>query len=313
MRRSYRYLHFDVFTDRPFGGNQLAVLPDARGLDDDTMQAIAKEMNFAETTFVFPAERPDTGARMRIFTPGAELPMAGHPTIGSTFALARAGLIPPSADRFVFGLNVGPITVSLGWEGSALDFVWMTQLPPTFGEPIDDVRGAAAMLSVRERAIGGTGLPIQVVSCGLPCLLVPMVARRDVDDAVLDSAAYSTFMRARRDAPRCVFFFSTEPGPGGATAYSRMFAPDLGISEDPATGGASGPLGCYLVAHKAVTTEQAAAMVSLQGVKMGRPSTVHVSIGFDDGADAGSAGSQKISSVRVGGQSVFVGEGFLYV
>lgn len=304
MRRSYRYLHFDVFTDRPFGGNQLAVFPDARGLADQTMQAIAKEMSFAETTFVFPAEQRETDVRMRIFTPSAEMPMAGHPTVGSAFALARTGLIPPSADRFVFGLNVGPIAVSLTWEGAALDFVWMTQLQPTFGQPIDDVRGAAAMLSVRERAISGTGLPIQVVSCGIPCLLVPMVARRDVDDAVLDSAAFVTFMHARREAPVCVFFFSTEPGPGDATAYSRMFAPDLGISEDPATGGASGPLGCYLVAHKVVAAEQAAAMVSVQGVKMGRPSYVHVSIAVEGG---------EIASVRVGGQSVFVGEGFLYV
>src|SRR5262245_58238689 len=119
-------------------------------------------------------------------------------------------------------------------------------------------------------------------------------------------------MRARREGPLCAFFFSTEPGAGAATAYSRMFAPDLGISEDPATGGASGPLGCYLLAHKVVTAEQAAAMVSLQGVKMGRPSTIHMSIGVD-GEGAGSAESQKISTVRVGGQSVFVGEGFLYV
>src|SRR5438045_5179635 len=103
MSRSYRYLHYDVFTARLFGGNQLAVFPDARGLADDTMQSIANEMNFAESTFVFPAERQDTDARMRIFTPADEMPMAGHPTIGSTFALARGGLIAPPRDRFVLG------------------------------------------------------------------------------------------------------------------------------------------------------------------------------------------------------------------
>src|SRR5437870_1941043 len=102
MSRSYRYLHYDVFTNRLFGGNQLAVVPDARGLSAETMQAIANEMNFSETTFVLPAERPDTDARMRIFTPGAELPMAGHPTIGSTFALAKVGAIAPPRERFVF-------------------------------------------------------------------------------------------------------------------------------------------------------------------------------------------------------------------
>ena len=120
MPRSYRYLHYDVFTARLFGGNQLAVFPDARGLADETMQAIAKEMNFSETTFVLPAERPDTDVRMRIFTPADELPMAGHPTIGSTFALAQIGVIAPRRDRFVFGLGVGPIPVTLTWRGDDL-------------------------------------------------------------------------------------------------------------------------------------------------------------------------------------------------
>src|SRR5206468_8782164 len=104
MPRSYRYFHYDVFTDHLFGGNQLAVILDGRGLSSETMQAIAKEMNFSETTFVLPAERPDTDVRMRIFTPGDELPSAGHPTIGSTFALARGGVIAEGRERFVFGL-----------------------------------------------------------------------------------------------------------------------------------------------------------------------------------------------------------------
>src|SRR5262249_19908106 len=128
MARSYRYLHYDVFTDRLFGGNQLAVLPDARGLPAATMQAIANEMNFSETTFVLPAERADTDARLRIFTPASELPLAGHPTIGSTFALVRTGLIAPPREQFVFGLGVGPVPVSLTWSGHELSFAWMTQL-----------------------------------------------------------------------------------------------------------------------------------------------------------------------------------------
>jgi trans-2,3-dihydro-3-hydroxyanthranilate isomerase len=304
MPRSYRYLHYDVFTARPFGGNQLAVFPDARGLAADAMQSIANEMNFAESTFVLPAERPDTDVRMRIFTPANEMPMAGHPTIGSTFALARTGLIAPPRDRFVFGLNVGPIPVSLTWKRDELAFAWMTQLAPKFGPPIDDVRGAAAMLGLRDEAIRSTRLPIQIVSCGLPCLLVPMATRRDVDEACLDRAAFSAFVGALQEPPDCVFFFSVEAGADEATAYSRMFAPTLGIGEDPATGGASGPLGCYLVRHGVVTADKAAAMLSLQGVKMGRPSHVHISIGVTDG---------EIASVRVGGESVLVGEGFLNV
>src|SRR5437773_9429108 len=135
MARSYRYLHYDVFTDYLFGGNQLAVFLDGRGLDAPTMQSIAKEMNFSETTFVLPAEQQATDVRMRIFTPGEELPAAGHPTIGSTFALARAGVIEPGRAQFVFGLGVGPTPVTLTWTGEDLTFVWMTQRLPVFGDP----------------------------------------------------------------------------------------------------------------------------------------------------------------------------------
>jgi len=117
MSNRCRYLHLDVFTAEKFGGNQLAVFLDARGLAAETMQAVTKEMNFSECTFILPAERPDTDIRMRIFTPGREMPMAGHPTVGSTFALALAGVIPPGRPRWVFGLNVGPTPVDIDWDG----------------------------------------------------------------------------------------------------------------------------------------------------------------------------------------------------
>ena len=302
--RSYRYLQYDVFTDRLFGGNQLAVFPDGRGLDPETMQAIAKEMNFSETTFVLPAEASGTDLRLRIFTPGEEMPMAGHPTIGSTFALARTGLIAPTRGTFVFGLRIGPVPVSLTWRNDELAFAWMTQLLPTFSEPIDNVRGLAAILSLPEAAIAKSGLPVQVVSCGVPCLLVPVATRRQVDDAILDRAAFNAFSARMERAADCVFFFSTERGADSATAYSRMFAPDLGVGEDPATGSASGPLGCYLVKHGRVTSEQAGAMLSRQGVRMGRPSDIHISIGVERGA---------VTSVRVGGEAVLAGEGIIYV
>src|SRR5881227_1176516 len=120
MSRSYRYLQYDVFTDHLFGGNQLAVFLDGRGLDAPTMQAIAKEMNFSETTFVLPAEKPGTDVAMRIFTPAEELPTAGHPTIGTTFALARSGAIEPGRAQFVFGCGIGPVPVALTWKGDDL-------------------------------------------------------------------------------------------------------------------------------------------------------------------------------------------------
>lgn len=302
--RSYRYLHYDVFTDHLFGGNQLAVFLDGRGLSPETMQAIAKEMSFSETTFVLPPEQPGTDVRMRIFTPGEELPMAGHPTIGSTFALARTGVIDRGRDRFVFGLGIGPVPVTLTWNGDDLSFAWMTQSLPTFGEPVPNPARAAAALSLSPAAVAGTGQPVQVVSCGVPFLFVPLTTRSAVDNASVNRDALNELFRTAKTAAHGVFLFSTQPRGERATVYSRMFAPDIGIVEDPATGSASGPLGCYLVRNKIVTADKANAMVSLQGVKMGRPSHVHMSIGVKDG---------EISSVRVGGEAVVAGEGTLYL
>lgn len=304
MLKSYRYIHLDVFTDRIFGGNQLAVVLDGRGLSTDAMQAIAKEMNFSETTFVLPPERPDTAARVRIFTPAEELPMAGHPTIGTTYALARTGVVTPPASSLTLGLTIGPTPVSLEWTGEDLSFVWMTQQPATFGEAAADGAGAAAALRVPAESVTGTGLPVQVGSSGVPYLLVPLTTRRAVDRAVFAADAFDDFRRASGldDVP--IFLFSLEPGADNGTVYSRMFAPNAGVPEDPATGSACGPLGCYLVRNKVVTPEKAGAMLNVQGVRMGRPSYVHIAVGVDAG---------QISSVRVGGQAVFVGEGTLYL
>ena len=304
MPRSYRYLHYDVFTDHLFGGNQLAVVLDGRGLSGETMQAIAKEMNFSETTFVLPPEAPGTDFRMRIFTPGDELPMAGHPTIGTTFALARTGAIDRGRQSLVFGCGIGPVPVTMSWNGDDLGFAWMTQSLPTFGEPIPDPARTAAALSLSPAAVAGTGHPVQVVSCGVPFVFVPLTTRSAVDNATVNPGVLESLMSAAKTSAHGVFVFSAQPGDARATVYSRMFAPEMGITEDPATGGASGPLGCYLVRHKIVRPEKADAIISLQGVKMGRPSHVHISIGVANGA---------ITSVRVGGEAVLAGEGTLYV
>ena len=304
MARSYRYLQFDVFTDHLFGGNQLAVFLDGRGLSTDTMQAIAKEMNFSETTFVLPPESGGTDARVRIFTPGEEMPAAGHPTIGTTFALARTGVIDKSHDRIVLGLGIGPVPVTLTWKGDALAFAWMSQPTPTFGDTIGDREAVAAALSISPAAITGTGHPVQVVSCGVPFVFVPLTARRAVDNATVNAAALEALFERAGTTAHGVFIFSAEPGGDRATVYSRMFAPGLGVNEDPATGIASGPLGCYLVRYQMVTPEKAGSILSLQGVKMGRPSHVHIAI---------AAAGGDITGVRVGGEAVLAGEGTLYV
>jgi trans-2,3-dihydro-3-hydroxyanthranilate isomerase len=261
-------------------------------------------MNFSETTFVLPPEATGTDVRMRIFTPAEELPMAGHPTIGSTFALARTGVIERGRLEFVFGCGIGPVPVTMTWNGDNLSFVWMTQPLPTFGALIPDPARTAAALSLSPAAVAGTGLPVQVVSCGVPFLFVPLTTRSAVDSAVVNRGVLDAVCGDETMPAHGVMAFTAQPGDARATVYSRMFAPDRGIVEDPATGGASGPLGCYLVRHKIVSPEKADAMISLQGVKMGRPSHVHMSVGVRNG---------DIVRVRVGGESVLAGEGTLYL
>jgi trans-2,3-dihydro-3-hydroxyanthranilate isomerase len=302
MSSRYRYLHLDVFTGERFGGNQLAVFLDARGLTAETMQAVTKEMNFSESTFILPAERPDTDIRMRIFTPGREMPMAGHPTVGSAFALALTGVIPPGRRRWTFGLNIGPTPVDIDWAGDSPTFVWMTQQPPVFGPIVADVEAAAHAIGADADAVRSTRLPVQEVSCGVPFVFIPLATRAHVDAASPNLDAFNRLCEAAGVDNHAMFVFSREPGPDGATVYSRMFAPGLGVHEDPATGSASGPLGCYLVRHGVVPSDQAGTILSLQGVKMGRPSRVHIAIGLD---------GSEIRRVQVGGEAVLVGEGYL--
>jgi trans-2,3-dihydro-3-hydroxyanthranilate isomerase len=294
------YLQYDVFTGEPLLGNQLAVFTDARGLTTGKMQRITREMNFSESTFILPAERDDTDVRMRIFTPYLEMPAAGHPTVGSTFALAHLGVIPPGTPRFVFGLNAGPTPVDLEWADSGLRFAWMTQRNPVFGPPIEDRAAVAAALGLTADDVV-PGLPIQEVSCAVPFLFVPLRDRATVDRAISDAAAFRRLTLPSRQSG--IFLFAATPG-ADETAYSRMFAPEFGIVEDPATGIASGPLGCYLVRHGVVSGDAAQRIVSLQGAAMGRASRIHIAI---------SGTANDITLVKVGGEAVLVGRGELLV
>jgi trans-2,3-dihydro-3-hydroxyanthranilate isomerase len=297
------YLHLDVFTSRRFEGNQLAVFLDARGLDVRAMQTIAREMNFSESTFLLPAEQPNTDIRMRIFTPGVELPMAGHPTIGTTFALAHTGTIASGRDRFVFGLGVGPTPVELKWTGNDLAFAWMDQPLPQVRQPLVDANTLARAAGVDPAAHRRTGLPTQEISTGVPYILFPLATRADVDAAEPDTATLRTLSSAFGVEHVGIYVFSVEDRGDDVTAYSRMFAAGLGIPEDPATGSASGPLGCYLVQQGLVRREDAGKIVNWQGVAMGRPSRIHIAIGQQD--------EGTISRVQVGGQAIVVARGRL--
>ncbi len=292
-----RYLQYDVFTDKPLAGNQLAVFTETAGLTADQMQAMTRETKFSECTFVQPPEAAGTDVRLRIFGPANEMQFAGHPVIGSTFALADDGVITTGRKEFTFGLGIGPTLVELEWQGDRLQFAWMTQQKPVFGPTLNAPSALAATLGIDASALRPGVLP-QEVNCGSPFFMVPLVSRAAVDQAVVDLRAAAAMFEAAKITRRGLFIFSTEPGPDGATAYSRM----MGANEDPATGSASGPLGSYLVKHGLVPADKAGSIVSAQGVKMGRPSRIHIKIDLAGG---------EISRVRVGGTSVLVGEGRL--
>jgi trans-2,3-dihydro-3-hydroxyanthranilate isomerase len=296
----HRHVRLDVFTNRPFTGIQLAVFPDAAGIDERRMQRIANEMALPETTFVFPPEAPGIDARVRIFTPSRELPMAGSPTIGTIFALAGAGRLRAGADKAVLGLGIGPTTVGLEWGQNALRFAWMMQPIPTFGPIVTDNVAVAAALGIEPEDLAGGNLPVQVGSSGVPFLYVPLRSRAAVDAASIERERLCTLLRSvdREELP--VFVFSCQPADDDATVYSRMFGPCIGIPEDPGTGGAGGPLGAYLLQYKAVSADTASRLVSLQGVRVGRPSRIYIALSARVGV---------LEEVRVGGEAVVVGEG----
>ncbi len=298
LARTYHYDQWDVFTDEPLTGNQLAVFMEPQGLTTDLMQSIAREMSFSETTFIFPPDDEDADFRVRIFGPNWELPFAGHPTIGTAFALARAGAIAPGTAQVVFSEGIGPVIVELEWNGDGLRFAWMHDITPKFGKTLQDVNSMAVALGVKPSELKSTLLPVQEVSGGASFLFIPLTSRAAVDRARLNTSAISTVLQKAGLAKQSVFMFSTEPTDDGATVYGRKLG--LDGREDPATGSAAGPLGCYLVRYGVARGKESASILIRQGVQMGRPSWLHVQLGLS---------GNEITDVRVGGSSVFIGDG----
>lgn len=300
--REYRFVQVDVFTDRVFGGNPLAVVFDAAGLADGEMQAIAKEMNLSETTFILPPTRTSCAARVRIFTPARELQFAGHPTIGTAWVLASYGLLPGKPTAFNLEEGIGPVPVTLEGDPARPSFLWMRHREPEWGPEMTNRAEVAAALGLAEADLV-PGAPIQSGSTGSRFLFVPLRDRATVDRAVLD---VPKIIRALGDQPLVgIFVFAPDADPAAGRVHSRMFAPHTsGIPEDPATGSAAGPLGAYLVRHRLVKASGKVAIVSDQGVKMGRPSRLHIRGISRDG---------HLDEIEVGGGVVPVIEGRLRV
>jgi len=294
----------DVFTDTRFGGNQLAVFPDARGLDSDQMATIAREFNLSETAFVLPPDDPAHTRRVRIFTPAGELPFAGHPTIGTAHALAALGHIPLTGDltRIVFEEGVGPVPVSIRSRGGVPTFAELSvaKLPET-GAPPPSRSALAELLSIEVADLtGGTWSP-QSVSTGVPFLFIPVRDRNVLKRARIKLDRWEAILKASW-APE-VFVFSRDPERDGSHIRARMFAPGLGIGEDSATGSAAAALGGYLGARDAAKDGTLRWVVE-QGFEMGRPSILEVEADKADG---------KITAIRVGGASVMVSRGEMEV
>ena len=297
----YRYHTTDVFTTSPFGGNPLAVLPDARGLTDEQMISIAREFNYSESVFVFPPVNAANTRRVRIFTPGAELPFAGHPTVGTAFVLAATGEIELTGDetRIIFEEEVGPVGVLIKSDMGKPYFAQLTaaKIPAMINDKYD-AGTLADIISLRVEDVATGTLAIEAWSAGVPFLFVPVKSREALARSRVRMDAWE---RTLKDsvAPE-IFVFAIEDDD---VIRARMFAPTLGISEDPATGGAVTALGGYLARRSAVRDGMLRYSVH-QGVEMGRPSLLELEVDVAQGG---------VSAVRVGGASVLVSSGTLHV
>ena len=303
--REWRFVQVDVFTERVFGGNPLAVVFEAEGLADEEMRGIAREMNCSETTFLLAPTRSDCAARVRIFTPAREIPFAGHPTIGTAWVLATEKLLPAGTTRFNLEEGIGPVEVTLEGDPAHPSFLWMKHGEAKFGPELTDRAGFARALGLAEANLL-TGHPVCTGSTGNAFLYIPLEDRAAVDRARLDVPA---LLAAQGEGPNLgVFVFAPDPPgatPGTATVYSRMFAPHTsGIPEDPATGSASGPLGAYLVERGLVAPAATVDIVSEQGTRLGRPSFLHIRVGTSGG---------RVSGIEVGGRVVPVIDGRLRI
>lgn len=303
MTRRYHFVQADVFTARPFGGNQLAVFTDARGLAVAEMQALAREMNYSESTFVLPAEIPGAAKRVRIFTPAIEMLIAGHPTVGTAFVLAQRGELPLTGDNTsaTLQLNIGPVRVEIESRAGQPQFVWMTHRAPEFGPIRTDRERVAAALNVSADDLSADW-PMQVVSTGVPFLFVPLRSLEAIGRCRVNQLAlHNLFAPAQ---PLMVYMFSTETTNSAAQLHARMFAPHVAdIPEDPATGVASAPMGAYTARYQVLPRQPHMQFVIEQGVEMGRPSQIHVEVKTE---------GETITGLRIGGQAVIVGEGEIF-
>jgi trans-2,3-dihydro-3-hydroxyanthranilate isomerase len=300
----YRFLTADVFTEQPFGGNQLAVFPDARGIPEHRLQDVAREFNFSETTFVYPPSDPAHTRRVRIFTPGTELPFAGHPTVGTAHVLAAIGelALDGATTRIVFEELVGPVPVAIRSDAGTPVFCQLSvaKLPEKGPTPPSNDALAAALDLDPSDLLDGEWAP-RAYSCGVPYLFVPV---RDVAAVARSRIKLDAWERSLEHtwAPEA-FVFSRGGERPGSDLHGRMYAPGFGIAEDPATGSAAAALAGYL-AERQSTRDGTLRWILEQGFEMKRPSILEIEADVSGG---------EVTGVRVGGATVIMSEGTMEI
>ncbi len=298
----FKYYTCDVFTNQCFGGNQLAVFPDATNIPVDLLQTIAKEFNFSETTFVYPSQKAGSTSiqskRVRIFTTGNELPFAGHPTIGTAIVLATIGEIKTagSETKIILEEGVGDVPVTIRLENGTPSFAQLTAAKlPEFSEKVPSAEMLAMMLSISRNDLDDKLFPVQFVSVGFPFLYIA-VKNREVIGKIRVNVQMMEELKLNE-----IFVFCTDPEQKNFHYRARMFAPPIGIPEDPATGSACASFAGYLAALDQCKDGTLQWNIE-QGFEMGRPSLLYIEADKKNGTT---------TSIRVGGSAVMMMEGFL--
>jgi trans-2,3-dihydro-3-hydroxyanthranilate isomerase len=302
----YRYYICDVFTETRFGGNQLAVVPDATGLSDQQMQQITREFNFSESSFVFPAKTGHT-RHVRIFTPGGEIPFAGHPNVGTAFVLADTGEFGQihSTLTVTFEEKAGLVPVTIYCEGGTVARCEVSAPQSlSLGKTIAAERVASAVSLMPEDILSETHPP-QVCSVGFPFVITELKDRSALERARINMNGFDALVDLGVTPTMHLYVrvSESEPDGHGFDIRARMFAPLNGVPEDPATGGASCALAGLLAHHKEEQSGSFAWRIA-QGVEMGRPSTLLARADKKDGA---------VQATFVGGSCVMISDGFIYV
>ena len=261
----------DVFTDNRFGGNQLAVFTQGHHFREEELQAIAREINFSETTFIFPEESQGDHYRVRIFTPAEEVPFAGHPTLGTAYVI-QTYLTQDKRDQIVLDLNVGPIPVTIEYDGDSVGKMTMKQNPPVFGETLS-AEDLAGVLNISPADVD-LRFPIQEVSTGLPFIIVPLKTMEAVSRARLNKEAYEALISALQ--AKAILFFAPETVHAENQLHARVFTEYFGVPEDPATGSANGCLAGYLLRYEYFGSRELNIRVE-QGFEIGRNAILFLS------------------------------------